>query len=203
MQKIAHLTNKKRLSVKQTASFIFLTGLFLGGFFTACNKEAPIDPIVPAPPVDTVTHIIALGKGSLLRNGTPWNASFSAYYYPNNKSRFVLKAELKENGFDHTLKIGDVSADIGIQNIERPALGNGNNGIPNAYYFVILDLDQEINTFVTDTTRANQFVEILRYDSIKHVVEGRFQTFLEGPNTWWFLPDSMALTEGRFHLKIQ
>jgi hypothetical protein len=168
-----------------------------------CTKEKPVDPSEPTPPVDTTTHIIELGKGSVSRNGTPWDAVFSAQYFVNNKSRFVIKASLKENGFDHSLKISDISTAIGVQNIERPNFWNGNNGVPHVYYFVYLDLDQEINTYKGDSTRSNQYIELLRYDSINHIVEGRFQTFLEGPNTWWFLPDSMAMTEGKFHLKIQ
>jgi hypothetical protein len=64
-------------------------------------------------------------------------------------------------------------------------------------------MDQQLNSYNVDSTRSNQYIELLRYDSINHIVEGRFQTFLEGPNTWWFLPDSMAMTEGKFHLKIQ
>lgn len=177
--------------------------LTLISLLIGCTKEKQIDPVEPTPPVDTTNHIIELGKGSLLRNGIPWNAAFSAYYHFDNKSRLVLYAKLKENGFDHSLSIGDISATIGIQNMERPNFWNRNNGVPNSFYSVYLDLDQEINSYMTDSTRSNQFIEILRYDSVENIIEGRFQTFLEGPNTWWFLPDSMAMTEGKFHLKIQ
>jgi hypothetical protein len=177
--------------------------LILLGLLIGCTKEKPVDPTDPTPPVDTTTHIIELGKGSVLRNGMEWNANFSAKYFVNNKSRFVIYADLQETGFDHSLSISDISTLIGMQNIERPNFWNRNNGVPNASYFVILDQDQVINTYKSDSTRTNQFIELLRYDSIHHIVEGRFQTFLEGPNTWWFLPDSLAMTEGKFHLKIQ
>jgi len=87
--------------------------------------------------------------------------------------------------------------------IERTSLSNGNNNIPQARLSFILYLDQQLNYYNVDTTRANQYVEILRYDSVNHIVEGRFQTFLEGPSGYSFLPDSVALTEGKFHLKIE
>jgi hypothetical protein len=168
-----------------------------------CTKEKPVDPSEPTPPVDTTTHIIELGKGSVSRNGTPWDAVFSAHLNTVDKNRFSLIARLNEDGFDHKLSISDVSILPGLQFIENKGLGNGNNGIPNARYSVWLDMDQQLNSYNVDSTRSNQYIELLRYDSINHIVEGRFQTFLEGPNTWWFLPDSMAITEGKFHLKIQ
>ncbi|HAD11113.1 MAG TPA: hypothetical protein DCF33_01620, partial [Saprospirales bacterium] len=174
--------------------------LTLIGLLVGCTKETPIDPTGPTLPVDTATHIIELGKGSALRNGMPWNAAYSAHYYSNDRSRLFLFAKFKENGFDHSFSIDDISLYKNLQSIERPTLWNGNNGITEASYFVVLDEDQLFNSYKVDSTRTNQFIEILRYDSVEHIVEGRFQTFLEGPNSWSFLPDSMAITEGKFHL---
>ena len=125
------------------------------------------------------------------------------HFKSNDQSRISLEVKLNESGFDHILSVSDISILLGYQTIEKKGLGNSNNGIPNARYHVILDLDQQINTYNVDSTRTNQFIEILRYDAVEHIVEGRFQTFLEGPNSWSFLPDSMAITEGKFHLKIQ
>lgn len=184
--------------MKHTIFPLILLGLLLG-----CTKEKPVDPTDPTPPVDTTTHIIELGKGSVLRNGMEWNANFSAKYYVTDKHRFYITASLKESGFDHDFTIADIVTSHGFQIFEPSTYWNGNNKIPEVSYFVSLDLDQQLNSYDIDSTRANQFIELLRYDSIHHIVEGRFQTFLEGPNTWWFLPDSMAMTEGKFHLKIQ
>ncbi|HAD34181.1 MAG TPA: hypothetical protein DCF44_06745, partial [Chitinophagaceae bacterium] len=64
------------------------------------------------------------------------NVAFSAQYYANNRNRFLLKAKVKENGFDHTFSIKDISTTIGAQNIESPYINNSNNGVPNVYYFV-------------------------------------------------------------------
>lgn len=177
--------------------------LLLSGIFLACNKENPIDPVEPTPTIDTTTHIIELGKGGLLRNGVSWNAIYSARYYATDFSRFNILAKLTESGYLHTFSIGDIKTIPGIYHFERSFLWNDNNGIPEALYFVVLDGDQLFNSYNVDSTRTNQFIEILRYDSVEHIVEGRFQTFLEGPNSWSFLPDSMAITEGKFHLKIQ
>jgi hypothetical protein len=68
---------------------------------------------------------------------------------------------------------------------------------------VILDQDQVLNFYNVDTTLTTHFIEILHFDSVANIVEGRFQTTLEGPNTWSFLPDTMKMTEGKFHLRIE
>ena len=179
----------------------FICALFLG--LTACSKNDTETPIIDPPPMDTLTHIIELGKTSVLSNGVPWNGIFSASYVPNDRRRFYIRGNLSLNGFDHRLSIGDISSKTGLQEVERGNLWNGSNGIPEVIYHVSLDQDQLLNFYLVDSTRSNQFVEILRYDSINHIVEGRFQTFLEGPTTYSFLPDSIAMTEGKFHLKIK
>ena len=68
------------------------------------------------------------------------------------------------------------------------------------------DYDQPVGDFLIDTTRTDHFIEVIKYDSTAHTVEGRFQVFLkkEPSNTIWSgVPDSIFLTEGKFHLKIQ
>jgi hypothetical protein len=179
----------------------FICALFLG--LTACSKNDTEAPTIDPPPMDTVTHIIELGKTSVLSNGAPWNGTFSASYVPNDKRQFSIRGEVQLNGFDHGLLIRDISSKVGLQVVERSYYWNASNGIPQVVYLVSLDEDQLLNSYRVDTTRSNQFVEILRYDSINHIVEGRFQTFLEGPTTYTFLPDSIAMTEGKFHLKIK
>lgn len=63
--------------------------------------------------------------------------------------------------------------------------------------------DQLFKSYRVDTTRSNQFIEILHYDSIQHIVEGRFQAILGDKPSWSFLPDSMKMTEGKFRLKLK
>ena len=71
---------------------------------------------------------------------------------------------------------------------------------------MVYELDQPIGDFHVDTMRHDHFIEVLRYDSIKNTVEGRFQVFLgKAPMStdWPGVPDSIFFTEGRFHLRIQ
>ena len=169
----------------------------------ACSKNTPEDPIKPPLiPMDTTSHVIELGKSSVLRNGIAWYAAFSAYYYPG-KNRFSLRSTIFQNGLDQVFSIGDISSREGLQPLERQIYWNASNGIPDAVYGITLDGDQFINGYQVDTTVANQYVEILHYDSVAQIVEGRFQAVLEGPTDWPSLPDTIKMTEGKFHLKIK
>jgi hypothetical protein len=170
----------------------------------ACSKNTPEDPINPPQiPPDTTGHVIELGKSSVLRNGVAWNILISAYYYPHDKSRFSLAGTLTQGGLTHSLWMQDISNKIGVHPIERRFYWNASNGIPDAVYGITLDGDQFINGYQVDTTVANQYVEILHYDSVAQIVEGRFQAVLEGPTDWPSLPDTIKMTEGKFHLKIK
>jgi hypothetical protein len=178
--------------------------LLLLVFLAACHKNTPEEPIDPTPtPIDTTHHIIELGKASVLRNGIAWNAVFYAQYNPNDKSRFWLTGQTKQNGYDHFLSLGDIQFKGGLQHLEQENWFNTNNGIPQASYFVSLDGDQLFKGYRVDTTLSNQFIEILHYDSIQHIVEGRFQAILGDKPSWSFLPDTMKMTEGKFHLKLE
>jgi len=171
----------------------------------SCSKSKPealVDPI----PVDTIpvdTAIIELGKVSVLKNGVPWNASFYARYNTGDFGNFIFSGKATNNSLDEGFHLYDIPSKKGIYLVERSMLWNHNNNIPNGGLGIVLDLDQLLNYYRVDSTRANQYFEILRYDSVTHIVEGRFQTFLEGPSDYPFLPDSIALTEGKFHLKIE
>ena len=79
------------------------------------------------------------------------------------------------------------------------------NGIPDAG-FRITNYDEGLANYFTDTTRTDNFIEVLYCDTIKNEVEGRFQVFLiepSGPRTLPDVPDSVFLTEGKFYLKLQ
>lgn len=179
--------------------------LLLLALCAACSKnksEEPIGP--PPPPIDTITHVIELGKVSVLKNGVSWEASFYAKYYPDNRSNFFISGKLAHaNSLEEGFRLGDILCKKGVYPVERNHYLRLDNDVPESNFYFTLDGDQLLNGYNIDTTRANQYVEVLRYDSITHVVEGRFQTFLEGPTTWAFLPDSIAMTEGKFHLKIK
>jgi len=185
--------------------------------FSNCKKNQP--PIYePVDPVDTIkipidtppvsTHIIDLGKGFALNNGVAWSPTFEAAFHYKTTARFYFgaKSVLSYLSYD-SFTIQDIPCEVGKYPIEYPTTqASLTNKIPQASFSYIRDYDIPVGNFRADTIRNDHFVEIIRYDSVEQTVEGRFQVFLkkEPMNTWWpNIPDSIAMTEGRFHLKIK
>lgn len=166
---------------------------------SACNPTEIEEPITPPPPTPP---IIELGQVSMLSNGMPWVGSFSISFNPNDHSRFSFGGKLKKNGYDHSFAISDITCREGIQVIEKQHYSNVNNGVPNAAYFVVLEEDQLLMRYQVDTFQTEHFIDIIHYDSITHIVEGRFQTYLEAPGVSSSFPKNLTITEGKFHLKI-
>lgn len=191
---------------------LFFAALFLVALLSNCKKEQLIiktpQPIDTIKPIDTVHHIIGLGQGSALNNGMDWSARFMAYYYgTNGKSTFQLRAKKSylNSGLEESLFIQDIDFAIGIQNIQGWTTTNLGNSIPESA-FAMSNYDEGIGNFYPDTTRMDNFIEVLRFDTVANEVEGRFQVFMGkygGPSTLPGVPDSVFLTAGKFYLKIQ
>lgn len=190
--------------------YLFFVIIF-SSLFINCRKndpglggqETPIDTL-PSP-VDTA--IIELGKGTVLKNGITWEAPFNAWYHIHTHERFQLRAKIiYSNLRSESLSLHDIPCKIGTYPIELYSIYNFNNSIPESVFIMMQDYDQPIGDFLIDTTRADHFIEVIKYDSTAHTVEGRFQMFLkkEPSNiSWPGVPGSIFLTEGKFHLKIQ
>jgi hypothetical protein len=185
--------------------------LFAVSFLASCEKnQAPIaipdDPIDPVP-IDT--SIIELEKVFVLKNGVEWNAAFKARYHTDGQYRFNLRAELQHANFlSEFFSLQDIPASVGKYPIEYRHPMNYNNFIPESFHYFMFDSDAGVGIYMVDTIRNDHFVEVLRHDSANKIVEGRFQVYLgkvpmNSPNLYQGLPDSIYLTEGKFHLNVQ
>jgi hypothetical protein len=195
-------------------NYIFV--LFVAIVFCFCNKNVaiinpidtnpiPIDTI--AQEVDTLNSIIEFGKSSMKKDGKIWDVPVKALFYGTNRDRFFLSAPF-QNGASLSggFSFVDISCKLGKYSVENLRNNSLDNYIPNGGIGYMYEGDQPVGTFRPDTTRTDHFLEILRYDSISHIVEGRFQVFfLKEPNNLNFpgIPDSIFITEGKFHLKIK
>ena len=176
--------------------------------FFACTKDpAGKDPVPPGP-VDTVQHVIELGKVSVLRDSFPWSMSWKTTLSNTYPPFFYLTAKkIYSYGLSETFSIGDIPLKIGKYKIEALNIGSEGNYVPDALIGWVLDGDQVLGGLNTDESDLNNFIEILRFDSLLNTVEGRFQVHLI--NDWgstngsiYPLPDSMRLTDGKFYLKL-
>jgi hypothetical protein len=170
--------------------------------------EDPIDTII-SPPLDS--HIIGLGKVSMLKNGGVWDVPFKTGF-SHSDSAFVISGSMNySNGLRQLFSIDDVPCKIGKYLFEFwPSLASlYPNQIPQAAFVMTYDGDQGIGQYFLDTLRADHFVEVLRYDSLTNIVEGRFQVFLKKNETGgWVpsgisIPDSISMTEGKFRLEVK
>ena len=179
--------------------------------FANCKKnQPPID--IPDAPIDTTqtpvdTPIIELGKSFVLKNNVQWSVPFKCTYYRKD-TLFRIDADiLHSNLIEEHFMLRDIPFRAGRYPIEFfPSLEGLNNGIPESFFSYTYEFDQPIGDFLVDTTRTDHFIEVIRYDSIAKTVEGRFQVFLgKKPTSVPFagVPDSIFMTEGKFHLKIQ
>lgn len=179
--------------------------LFAALLLTAgsCQKSEPIsqepDPVEP---------IIELGKVAMDRDGQPWTADFQAkyYYFPENTAIGLIAEIQYPNSIEEFVYLGDIPCEPGLYNIEKGNNFTFGNSIPQASMSWLLDGDQSLGGMSADTTHHDNFVEVIRYDSREDIVEGKFQVYLK--NRWASspplgLPDSVRLTNGRFHLKIE
>lgn len=80
-------------------------------------------------------------------------------------------------------------------------------GVVSGAYFLMYDGDQPTGDYIIDTTRADHYVEIIRYDSVARTIEGRFQMFLVNDGKIKPLirdvPAKVDFTDGKFHLQIK
>ena len=186
---------------------LLFAALLLAVLLPNCKKEQIIIK-TPEPPDTTQEHVIGFGKSYVLKNGTAWNVSYVAAYEYETKSRFSILAEKQypNDGLNETAFISDIPLSIGkFRVVTIKSLGDFNNGIPDAGYRMA-NYDEGIGNFIPDTSRSDNFVEVLRFDTLTNEVEGRFQLFMGkvgGPSTLPGVPDSVFLTEGKFYLKLQ
>lgn len=185
----------------KTIEFLFAISLSM---LINCQKsESTSNEPDPVPPV------IELGKVAMDRDGQPWTSNFTTryYYFPETVSfGFSAKTTLS-NGVEETMRIADIPCKSGIYSVEKGLNWTWGNSVPKANISWLLDGDQSLGGVSADSTHyEDNFVEVIRYDSVQDIVEGRFQIYLK--NHWvssppFGLPDSVRLTNGRFHLKIE
>jgi hypothetical protein len=182
-------------------------------FFTFCKKNStPFNPIeVPPTPIDTIpivsSEVIELGKSSVLKNGVKWSESMKAFFDGNKKDRFRLKSSFhnQTNQFEYSFTIIDIPLNIGkykFQGIDKSI----NDYVPLVHYGILHDGDQPVCSYLADTTRLENYIQTVKYDSLKQTVEGTFYVKMyrySYDDYYPAQPDSITWSEGKFHLKLE
>lgn len=173
-------------------------------FFVCCSKKQ--NPIIGSEEPVAPVHIpiIELGKGAVLKDGTSWNLNFESFYYKSDTA-FQIRAEKYTGNIREFFFVLDIPLKQGIYSMEYFSLWTQNNLIPDPAVTYTVDGDQGADTYFVDTTRNDHFLEVIRVDKEAKTAEGRFQLFLKKKPivNGLGLPDTMALTQGKFHLLVK
>lgn len=195
-------------------AFLFITAV-LSTLCFQCKKEPQPEPPSPVNPVDTTVvtpvHIIELGKVSMLKNGLAWNSNFEMGIEGAVQSFYFTGSKTFSNGFRESFRIKDIPKQAGKFSYEFYPTETSvfPNEIPNSAFIIMYDGDQPAGDFLLDTLRNDHFIEVLRYDTVQQIAEGRFQVFLrrhdwggQGP-LFPGIPDTISITGGKFHLQVK
>ena len=168
----------------------------------SCSRPDMEDPSEPYQP------IIELGKVAMDRDSLPWTATFEGVYTnaPGNSAFSCFAETFGSNGILEIVGLADIPTKVGIYRFGKtpdwflPL-------VPKAQIAWSIDGDQFLGMVSADSTYyEDNRVEVVRYDSVAHTVEGRFQVRLRtisGTPGAYGLPEQISLTNGRFHLKIE
>jgi hypothetical protein len=180
----------------------------------ACSKpDNPVAPLPPDPvdttivPVDTPKPVIELGRGFFKRNGKNWPGQFDCWRLQSDSSLIISTEFTWSNLLTETFRISDIPTRPGKYSFEESTIANRYNFIPQTIY-AFSEVDLGIGNFKPDPVKAYlSYVEVLKYDTLKHQVEGRFSVFFRNYSTapLWHsgVPDSVVVTQGVFHLEAK
>lgn len=176
-----------------------------------CKKEHTEPTPVVITPVDTIKPIPIFKDSIVMRKaGVKWLPSSQSYIPNNNEKRFTLGGTRRvgTTSVEDFFSIRDIPFKPGKNKVEYPKKSDDlRNGVPNVTFSVTVDGDQLLTTYWADTLRlSDQYVEVLKCDSVTKIVEGRFNIRLRayaGTNVPFGLPDTISLLDGYFRVKLK
>jgi hypothetical protein len=169
----------------------------------------PDTEVLPTDPV--YTPVIELGKISMKKNGVfEERTDFICKQLEEPPhTLFIKKKNPDLIGLGEMFSIFDIPLQSGKYPVDPYYNGSYGDNISHGSYGLSYDGDIGIGLAVTNQSFVNDYVEVIRYDSVAGTIEGRFDFHMvfvfEIDPGWDFLniPDTIHMSEGRFHLKIE
>jgi hypothetical protein len=163
--------------------------------FLACSK--------PDPPPAPVLPVIELGRLAYKKNGVEVNVE-AMYKVWGNMDFFTVFHKSQEPPFQGHFLLGRLSPKTGTFEIDNT------QGASTPYFGIswFFNENQYVGSVSPDTLQRNSNqVNIIRFNTPQNVVEGTFQAVLKKHSIYSLsdvgLQDSIKITEGRFHLKLE
>jgi hypothetical protein len=110
---------------------------------------------------------------------------------------------------DEELTISRVPLAVGKHPLHNFPTNNFNQPRAIAILNWTIEIDQPVGDLQTTDDYPDDFIEVVRLDTVNKVVEGRFQFHLKNMDTdnphlaTFKLPSEMYVSEGVFHLKVE
>lgn len=175
-----------------------------------CKKEQPEPVVVDPEPVDTIKPApVFKDTVFMVRNGSRWVGKVEGFMSTTSKgNRYYLKMVRRTgSAVEERYYLSDMPCKEGAYPIEfANSVEKVFNLIPQSFVTYVVDGDQGGGTYNPDTTRTDSFVKILRYDSLTQIIEGHFKDYLRLKKTDQDLPglpDTLAMTDGYFKVKLK
>lgn len=168
----------------------------------SCNKE----PENTKPPVQEEPDLVELGVIKGIRDGKPFERKFGAYVYPGG-TKLNISGDGKMpylGGVDEAFSMDRIPLELGKYHFVDYNSTEETFGHCRAFIGWLKAHDQDVGRLKSTDRHPEDFIEIVRFDTLKRTIQGRFQLTLlrTDPDQGWGLPDSTHITDGVFHLKL-
>jgi hypothetical protein len=186
-------------------NYIFILALAI---LSACTKDAPAPAPTPEPDPEVPTYLIEPGKARAKRNGIlqdlPMKVNKNGYFPSELSLWYNIYPRLS---LSELLQIGRIPRDTGRYKIDEKLPWEPLYAKISWTY----ELDVALGYLSPDTTYDNNYIHIVRLDTLKKEIEGRFEVKLCGRLFNEALlrslgvtdSDTIHFTEGVFNLKIE
>lgn len=208
----AVFANTQHFNIFKTMKYYIFIGSMLLLASTQCKKEASEDTTVKPEPIDTIKPIpIFRDTLAVWKNGIKWDATaegLSHSFSQGSSKRFFLRGIKKvSSSIMERFYISDIPCKVGHYSVDDGrSLSTLNNSIPQPLHVYVIDEDQGGGSYYADTTRMDNFVTIIRYDSIGKTIEGKFKIAMKldkAANNLPGIPDTISMTNGYFRVKLK
>lgn len=190
--------------------------LFISSLIVLCAaqcKKDPIQPVVPTDkpdPIDTIKPTIVWRDSFFAeQNGSMWKADWKGVYHNRLQiPRFYILGVKMHNAYlAQWFYLDDIPIKVGLYKMDTGrTLSTLNNSIPHASVLYVIDQDQGAGNYDVDTTRSDNFVNVIRADSVLKIVEGTYKVTLKhnkiGPYAAG-IPDTIIMDKGYFRAKLK
>jgi hypothetical protein len=186
--------------MKNLKYMAYIVSFLAIALFIHCNKETVIPPVAPPEPV----HLTELGKMEVLRDGKPVKTNAHLYFDGEKCEISTALRIVGGTSLAEGITIEEISFSEGKYDIFKYVYPD--DGKPHARLFWSV-IDELIGVLRSTDDFSEDYIEIIKADTVNKTIEGRFQFHLKNVDgtdlSPYGMPDSLYFSEGVFYLKAE